>query len=126
MLSVYTVFVLQVVLDLSSTGVLIGFLASFFVAAFFVGYHSPSVTIIEPALAALLVIAVDMLLVMLGFSSPFTVGAIALATAAAVVIGLAGGYAGEVAHEARSKRMAMRAEAAAAAAMAPVEDEEPA
>jgi len=115
MLSVYTVFVLQTVFDLSPVGVLAGFLASFFVTAFFVGYFSPGFTILEPALAALLVIAADMILVVAGFSSPFPLGTVAVAAAVAVVIAFAGGYAGELTHAARMRRVAARAEAAAMA-----------
>lgn len=127
MLNVYTVFVLQVVLDLSPAGVLAGFLASFFVTAFFVGYFSPGFTILEPALAALLVIAADMVLIVAGFHSPFPMGTVALAAAVAVVIAFAGGYAGEVSHAARTRRATARAEAeaAAVAAVAVVEEDPP-
>jgi hypothetical protein len=112
LLNVYTVFVLQEVLDLSGRGVLAGFLASFFVTAFFVAYFSPGFTIVEPALAALVVIAADMMLVVFGFSPQFGIGSVAMATIAAVVIALVGGYLGESAHAMRRRQAAANAESA--------------
>jgi len=103
LLTVYTVFVLEVVLRLSPTGVLSGCLASFFVTGLFVGYFSPGFTILEPALAALLVVFADLAVLAVGASSPFAWTTIAWATAAAGVIALAGGYVGEVAHALRSR-----------------------
>ena len=119
MLNVYTVFVLQMMMDLSPAGVLVGFLVSFFVAAFFVGYFSPGVTILEPALAAVLVIAADMILIVMGFAPPVPMASVAIAAAAAFAIALAGGYSGELAHAAHVRNV----EAAAAAAAAAVEVE---
>lgn len=97
LLNVYTVFVLQLVLDLAPAGVLTGFLASFVVMAFLVGYASPGFTILEPALAAVIVIAADMLLVVAGFAPAYAPGQVALAAAGAFLLALGGGYAGEMA-----------------------------
>ncbi len=101
MLNCYAVFVLHALFALSPVGVFVAFSGSFFVTAAFVGYFSPGVTIVEPALAAFLVIVVDFALVLLGFRAPFPLLAVAIAAAGAFVIALAGGYVGEVAHNLR-------------------------
>lgn len=96
MLNCYAVFVVHALFDLSSLGVLVSFLASFVVAGFFVGYFSPGITILEPAVAALLMVAGDMLLSVVGFRAPFPMVAVALGMVAGFVLALAGGYGGEV------------------------------
>lgn len=103
MLNFYAVFLPHAIFDLPSLGILLTFLASFFVAAFFVAYFSPGVTILEPALAAFFMVSVDLALVLVGFNAPFPLLAVALAGMAGFAIGLAGGYAGEVAYDLHRK-----------------------
>jgi hypothetical protein len=88
-------------LGISPRGVFLAFCGSFFLTAAFVGYFSPGVTIVEPALAAILVIVVDSVLVLFGFRIPVSVADAGAAAAVALVIALVGGYLGEVAHNVR-------------------------
>ena len=71
MLSVYSVFVPWAFGDVGALGILLFFSASFFIVTFFVAYFSPGVTILEPALAAILIIVIDTGLALFGFSAPF-------------------------------------------------------
>jgi hypothetical protein len=102
MLSIYAVFLPDALWSVGPLGVLVFLSASFFAAAFFVGFFSPGVTIIEPAFAGMLIVGIDTLLVLLGFGIPFPVPVIAMGMTAAFLIALVGGYLGEVAHNVRS------------------------
>lgn len=101
MLSCYSVFVLNAIFEPAPLYVLLAFVDSLFLTALFVGYFSPGVTILEPALAAMLVIAVDFLLGTLGFHAPFPLAAVLIAAVGAFFVALLGGYLGEVAHNLR-------------------------
>ena len=89
LLSVYSVFVLYALLDLSSFGTLLFFLGSFFVTAFVVAFYSPGSTILEPAMAAILVMILDALLALAGFQAPFPLIAVIVAAVLAFAILLA-------------------------------------
>ena len=101
MLSVYAVFLPTALWGVGPWGVLGFFASSFFVAAFFVGYFSPGVTIIEPAIAAVLIMVIDAALASLGFRAPFPLPVVVIGMMGAFVIALGGGYLGEVIHNIR-------------------------
>ncbi len=98
MLSVYAVFVPAGLWGFGGLGILACFSASFLVTAFFVGFFSPGITILEPALAAVLTIVIDGGLAALGFSAPFPLPVIVLGMLWVFLVALAGGYFGEVLH----------------------------
>ena len=101
LLSVYSVFVLHALFSLSSLGILIAFLGSFFVTGFIVAFYSPGATVREPAVAASLVIMVDAMLALAGFRAPFPFVMVMIACVLAFFIAMVGGYLGEVAHNFR-------------------------
>lgn len=95
-LNTYFVFVGRALFQLSSMGILVSFLASFLVTGFFVGFFSPGVTLAEPAIAGVILVALDVAVSSLGFGAPFPIGAILLGFGSAFVLALAGGWLGEM------------------------------
>ncbi len=94
-LNVYFVFMGRALFGLSSLGVLVSFSISFLITGFFVGYFSPGVTLIEPALAGGGLILMDALLARIGFHAPFPALAVLIGIGGAVFIALVGGWLGE-------------------------------
>lgn len=95
-LNAYFVFGGRALVGLSPLGVLFAFAASFIVAGLFVGVFSPGVTLLEPALAGLGLVALDVLITSAGLGAPFPMAAIAVAFAGAFFLSLAGGWFGEL------------------------------
>jgi hypothetical protein len=102
-LNVYAVFIPRGLFGWYDLRLLGTFAGSFFVVGLFVGYMSPGLTILEPALAAVFTIALDLVLVVVGFSAPFPIVVAVLAAMVAFAIALSGGYVGEVAQARRTR-----------------------
>lgn len=100
----YSVFVVNAVLHPPGLLLLVSFLASFVLAGFFVGYFSPGVTIVEPAVAALLIVAVDAVLILIIFHSPFPLAWIVLGGGIGFLMALGGGWLGEIVQERAARR----------------------
>ena len=101
MLTFYSIFLPKALFDFGYAGLFATFMASFFVVAFFVGYFSPGVTILEPAVAAFFIALSDFTIVLLGFNVYFPLTMTFIAGIAGFLIALVGGYLGEVAHNLR-------------------------
>jgi hypothetical protein len=102
-LNVYSVFIPRGLFGWEGLQLLASFAASFFVVGVLVGYLSPGVTILEPALSAFGTILVDLILVSIGFSVPFPLIVAVMAAVVAFAIALLGGWVGEVAHALRTR-----------------------
>lgn len=96
MLNIYSVLVGHALLGMNTLGLLACFGGSFFVAGYLVGLHSPGITIMEPGLAAIGMVALDATIALLGFRAPFPLAAIVLAMLVGPILALAGGWIGEI------------------------------
>ena len=94
-LNAYFVFMGVAVFGLRFGGLLVVFALSFVVVGLFVGLFSPGVTLLEPALAGVGLLVVDVVVTGLGFSAHFPVAAIAIAVVGAFVLSLLGGWIGD-------------------------------
>lgn len=74
-LNAYFVFGGRALVGFSPLGVLVAFSASFVIAGLFVGLFSPGVTLLEPALAGLGLVALDVVITRAGLGAPFPVQA---------------------------------------------------
>jgi len=94
-LNAYSVFVMNAVFDPPGLVLLASFCLSFVLAGAFVGYASPGVTILEPAVAALFIVAVDAALILIIFRAPFPFFWIVAGCTGGFFLALLGGFLGE-------------------------------
>ncbi|MDT8341140.1 MAG: hypothetical protein RQ751_06475 [Longimicrobiales bacterium] len=97
--NIYFVFVGRALFSLGAMGIMASFGLSFLLTGFFVGFFSPGVTLAEPAIAGVLLVAVNTVVTSMGFQAPFPLGAIVLGFIAAFCLALAGGWVGELVQE---------------------------
>lgn len=102
--NVYFVFVGRALFGLDPVGIMISFGLSFLLSGFFVGFFSPGVTLAEPAIAGVLLVAMNAMVTVFGFQAPFPLAAILLGFVGAFCLALAGGWIGELVQE-DNKRM---------------------
>lgn len=101
LLSTYGVFVGRALSGLQPLQILITYCVSFLITGFFVGFLSPGVTLIEPALAGGGLVPIDAVLAAVGFDAPFPAAGIGIAVIVALVLALPGGWVGEVLQRSR-------------------------
>lgn len=104
LLSVYTVFIADTLVGASTAGIVGALAASFLAMGFMVGWFSPGVTILEPALAAVGVVAFDVGLAVLNFGAAFPLQAVIVGVATGFAVALAGGWLGELAQRRIGRR----------------------
>jgi hypothetical protein len=97
--NVYFVFVGRALFSLGSLGLLGSFALSFLLTGFFVGFFSPGVTLAEPAVAGLILVVLDSLVTAFWFGAPMPVLTVALGLVGAFLLGLLGGWFGELVQE---------------------------
>jgi len=91
----YAVFLCQALLDFGPDESLAIFAASFLLTGWVVGHFSPGVTMVEPAIAAVLMIVVDVGLVILWFDGMSRLQLILIGFGGGMVMALIGGWLGE-------------------------------
>jgi hypothetical protein len=97
--NVYFVFVGRAIFGLDPVGIMVSFGLSFLLTGFFVGFFSPGVTLAEPAIAGVLLVAINATVTVFGFQAPFPLPAILLGFVGAFCLALAGGWVGELVQE---------------------------
>jgi hypothetical protein len=101
--NIYFVFVGRALFDLGSLGVLGSFSLSFIITGFFVGFFSPGVTLAEPAVAGLLLVAIDSGVTTFAFGAPMPLMTVAIGLVGAFMLALLGGWLGERVQEDTSR-----------------------
>ena len=94
-LSTYAVFVTRALLPPSPSQDLFVFTAAFFATGLIVGFFSPGMTMIEPAIAAAGLVIAHSGFVLVYFDPPPEIGSLLLVFAAGTLLALAGGWLGE-------------------------------
>jgi len=105
-LSAYLIFLGQALFDLGPVATLVVFAASFLLTGWIVGFFSLGVTIVEPAIAAGLMVVLDSAFVVLWLERTPSLQAILIAIFASVLLALLGGWLGEKTQPAREGRHA--------------------
>lgn len=77
------------------------FFVTIFLTGWFVGLLSPGFTAIEPGVASLVMVGLSAALAALWLSEPLPVGALAWSAAGGLVLGVAGGWVGEISQSRR-------------------------
>jgi len=95
-LCAYVLAVTNTVFDLSSVFILAIFAGSFFVTGYVVGLFSPGMTVVEPAIAAAGMIALNSAFVSYWFETPPPVSMLVIGFGGSVLLALLGGFLGEV------------------------------
>jgi len=95
LISMYSVFLLDTFGGLTPMRVVLAFAWSFLITGFLVGWLSPGITIMEPAVAAFGVVVLDSAVAALGLGAAFPMGAVAGGVAVGFVLALGGGWLGE-------------------------------
>jgi hypothetical protein len=94
-MNAYSVFVVKALFEPPGLVLFASFCVSFVLAGIFVGYSSPGVTILEPAVAALLMVAIDAVLILTIFHAPFPMMLVVLGWVMGFGFALLGGIVGE-------------------------------
>ena len=97
--NIYFVFVGRALFDLGPLGVLTSFGLSFLLTGFFVGFFSPGVTLVEPAIAGLALVVIDAVVTAFGFDAPMPIMTVAIGLVGAFFLALLGGWLGEFVQE---------------------------
>lgn len=94
-LSSYTVLIGRALVELTVVQSLAAFVASFLVMGWIVGYFSPGKTMVEPAIAAALMLVLDSSFVIMWFDGAPDLSVVFLGFGGAIVFALVGGWLGE-------------------------------
>jgi len=95
-LCAYVLAVVNALIDLTTVQTLSIFAASFFITGYIVGLFSPGMTVVEPAIAAAGMIALNSAFVTYWFESPPSVSMLAIGFGGSVLLALLGGFLGEI------------------------------
>jgi MFS family permease len=107
-LSAYAVFLGRALFDLTTLQSLLVFAASFFVTGWLVGFFSPGMTMIEPAIAAGMLIIIDAGFIILWFDDLAASQTLLVGFGGGMVLALLGGWLGETHQRARDRKRAAR------------------
>lgn len=107
-LSAYAVFLGRALFDLSTLQSLFVFAASFLVTGWLVGFFSPGMTMIEPAIAAGMLIIADAGFIILWFDDLAASQTLLIGFGGGMVLALLGGWLGEVHQRAHDRKRARR------------------
>jgi hypothetical protein len=106
MLSAYAVFIGQALFDITNEQSLYLFALSFLVTGWIVGFLSPGVTMVEPAIAAGMLVLADGTLVVMWFEDIPGSQLLLIGFGGGMVLGLLGGWLGELTQQLRKRRSA--------------------
>jgi hypothetical protein len=106
MLSAYAVFIGQALFDITNEQSLYLFALSFLVTGWIVGFLSPGVTMVEPAIAAGMLVLADGALVVMWFEDIPGSQLLLIGFGGGMVLGLLGGWLGELTQQLRKRRSA--------------------
>jgi len=95
-LCAYVLAVVNALIDLTTVQTLAIFAASFFVTGYIVGLFSPGMTVVEPAIAAAGMIALNSAFVTYWFENPPRISMLVIGFGGSVLLALLGGFLGEI------------------------------
>jgi hypothetical protein len=107
-LSAYAVFLGRALFDLTTVQSLLVFAASFLVTGWIVGFSSPGVTMVEPAIAAGMLIIIDAGFIILWFDDLAASQTLLIGFGGGMVLALLGGWLGETHQRARDRKRAAK------------------